>query len=405
MVPMEDLTMSAFLKAPRPELALAFACCRWPLTESGARRIVETAARVENWDRFLGIVRRNRIAPLVHHALEWARCDLPAEVRRALAQKSLHVARQALAMARETLRLHRTFESAQLPVMIVKGAPLALLAYGELGLKDSWDIDVLTSRDAVPAATKLLADFGYESALVGLSKDQLAGHLRHSKEAEFHHPETRITVELHWSMVELDTLLQGVDIDAPTQDVAMAGGALRTLAGDQLYAYLCVHGGLHCWSRLKWLADLRALLGDSPPGEIERLHRRAAEFGAERSSSVALLLCNVFLDLPLQADFVAELRRDFIVGALCRNALACLSYGEGAAEHDHFTTARMRTTAAQLFLVPGTRHGLAQLRYLWNSPVDRIESPLPARLEFLYPFVRLPLWIGRVGRDLLRARQ
>ena len=32
--------------------------------------------------------------------------------------------------------------------MIVKGTPLAMLAYGDLGMKESWDIDLLTSTEA-----------------------------------------------------------------------------------------------------------------------------------------------------------------------------------------------------------------------------------------------------------------
>ena len=70
-----------------------------------------------------------------------------------------------------------------------------------------------------------------------------------------------------------------------------AGGArsIATLADPEHYAYLCTHGALHGWARLKWLADVDALIAVSDLGATA-LHERASALGAGRASAVALAL-------------------------------------------------------------------------------------------------------------------
>ena len=46
---------------------------------------------------------------------------------------------------------------------------------------------------------------------------------------------------------------------------------MPTLADEPLYAYLCVHGASSAWFRLKWIADLNALLAGRTAEEIAAL--------------------------------------------------------------------------------------------------------------------------------------
>jgi hypothetical protein len=44
------------------------------------------------------------------------------------------------------------------------------------------------------------------------------------------------------------------------------GVAVPTLATDALFAYICGHGAAHLWARLRWRADVAALLAREPDG-------------------------------------------------------------------------------------------------------------------------------------------
>ena len=55
-------------------------------------------------------------------------------------------------MAAETVRLQRLFDEAGLPLLILKGASLAMLAYGNLGMRSAKDIDLLIRPEITRAS-------------------------------------------------------------------------------------------------------------------------------------------------------------------------------------------------------------------------------------------------------------
>jgi hypothetical protein len=232
-------------------------------------------------------------------------------------------------MARESILLQRTLERAGLPAMILKGAPLAILAYGELGLKESWDIDLLTAEEFAPEAAALLVELGYDNSLSHLDLSQLEAYVRLTKDAPFTHPVSGITVELHWSVTDHRRLLRGIGVNGPAQDVATPAGTLRTIADDELFAYLCFHGAIHSWCPLRWLADFGALIARRSEADLERLWNKSHDYGARRAASVALLLCHRLLGKSLSPEFLRSLRKDPMVRRLERNVLAILSYRVG----------------------------------------------------------------------------
>jgi hypothetical protein len=393
-------------RALSAELSLAAACCRWPVDAGRQHAIVDRAGRSFDWERFEGIVSRNRVGSLVHHALGQTGISPSEPVAERLSRHAQSAARRSLQMTRESLRLQRAFEAQGLPLLVVKGAPLAILAYGELGLKESSDIDLLVSPDAVPTAKRLLGELGYESELDHLAPRQFGEVVRHSKELAFVHRESRILTELHWDLVDNRRLLRGVGVDGPTQVVGVKGGALRTLAVEELFAYLCVHGGAHNWARLKWLADVGAFVGRRSPAEIEQLFASATHYGAGRPASVALMLCGQLFGLEWPDTLARTIQRDGIARALVANTLAGLEFRGGTVEHRRYVTPKLRAMAAQFLLVPGASHAFEQVRVMWNSPTDRALVQLPGRLGVLYHVLRVPLWLVRAGGrawDRLRA--
>ena len=64
-------------------------------------------------------------------------------------------------MAAEAVRLQRLFDDAGLPVLFLKGASLAAVAYGNLGLRSAKDIDLLVSPETLVPATALIVRAGY----------------------------------------------------------------------------------------------------------------------------------------------------------------------------------------------------------------------------------------------------
>ena len=144
-----------------PEFRLAAACAMWPPSDRRTEAIRAAAAGPLDWPRFLRVARRHQVIGLVHEGLTRARPDVPPEIAREIGAQAATLVRENLAMAREALRLQRLFDDADLPVLFVKGAALAVLAFGNLGLRSGQDIDLLVPYETLPAATALISRAGY----------------------------------------------------------------------------------------------------------------------------------------------------------------------------------------------------------------------------------------------------
>src|SRR5689334_3190109 len=277
-------------RALSPDSLLVAACRRWPSGERDAA-IHTAAGHIKCWDSFLHVVKRHRVTALVADAFRYAGVALPACTAQELAELVGRHSQRSLKLAAETVPLQGLLTAAGIPVMVLKGAALEQLVYGRLAAKQTRDIDLFVPPDCAEAALLILERNGYELSLPAkqLNTMQRQALIRHGREGELVHPRKRLRAELQWRAADNPLLLKGVDALSATQDVVLADGiVVRTLAPDDLFAYLCVHGARHAWSRLKWLADLNALLV-STNADIEHLYRHAQRIGAGLCAAQALL--------------------------------------------------------------------------------------------------------------------
>jgi hypothetical protein len=380
-----------------PEFSIVAACSAWPPSNRRTKSIQRAAAGRLDWDRLLRVVKHHRVAGLVHDGLARAQHAVPSSVAREISEQATAIIRQNLALAAEALRLQRMFAEANLFVIFMKGTPLSLVAYGSLGLRHSKDIDLLVLPESMPAATTLLQQAGYRrfEPPAGFNDDQLRMWLLRCKEIDYIHDDRRIVVELHFRPFDNPRLMAELPVTGSTHVVRIDHkGELRTFGEDDLFAYLCVHGAIHSWFRLKWLADVGALLEQQPEGGVERLYRAAAARGTGRAAAQALLLCQRLLGTPLPAQLITTLRKRVTVRLLEAIALRTIT---ADVEPTELRFGAVWSSLARFLIGQGWRYRLAELKVYSTSPVDILTLPLPERLQVLYPVLRLPLWLWRHG--------
>lgn len=397
-----------------PDFVLTAACCRWPASETRAAAIRAAAADIADWDEFLRQVKRQRVTGLVQEALSEnvpspAGIKLPPTVAQALAAQARRIALLNLNYAAETARLQRAFADAGIPAPVLKGVALAQLAYGSLKTKHARDIDLLVPADRAQAALQLLERDGYRlsSPARHLNESERRSLIRYGREAELVHVGRKLQLELHWRAADNPLLLKGVGARTAAQDVTLSDDVrVRTLALDDLFAYLCVHGARHAWSRLKWLADVNALIASQASGDadVERLYRHAQKIGAGLCAGQTLLLCQDIFGLPLPASLAAEIAAKKRVTKLVAVALAAMTTPRASGRADIGIAGVTRFIYTQFLLGQGLRFYAAQYRVASVAPLDVIRLPLPPALHFLYPLLRLPLWLWRRGAMALGRR-
>lgn len=388
-----------------PELALVATCCRWPPSPARDAAVRAAAAGLIDWSRFERVVARHRVASLACDSLRGAGVQPAADVAERLAARSRSTTFKTLGMTAETVRLQKAFDAAGLPVLVLKGATLAVLAYDAAAIKESWDIDLLVAPGDTLAGRDLLERLGYVMITPsGFSDAKFLRHVEYCKEAVLAHPRLGTAVELHWRLVDNACILRPLDLGA-TQTVSIGGAVVKTLADGGLYAYLCVHGCNHGWSRLKWLADVGAFLTRRGPDGMAQLHQEAVALGAGRASATAILLCHEFLGLAVEPEVLARLRADRMTGLLLASARASIGHGAGAREITPYSRPWALNWIAKFQVMDSLRYTLNEARLNWVGEYDRVHMPLPRGFGFLYHLLRLPLWAGRfVGQKLRRAR-
>ena len=256
----------------------------------------------------------NALAPFATTIPKHAAQDLSTDAR--------WIAATNLAIARECTELKKSFAMQHAELLFLKGLTVAALAYRSPMLKMGWDIDVLIDPLDLGSAVETLIARGFVLTLPSTPAKLRSWH-SHSKESVWSRPDG-LHLELHTALADSSTLISALDVNSNSQEVEiLPGHSLPTLAKDELFTYLCVHGASSAWFRLKWITDLAALLHQQTPVEVERLYRRSLELGAYRASAQALLLADILYGSLEGTSLRNELDQKWI-----NRALALLAFGQ-----------------------------------------------------------------------------
>jgi hypothetical protein len=378
--------------APR-EFRLVAACCR-PAGDARARAIAEAAEGVD-WAQVSRLVDRHRVFGLARDGLAQASVAPPAETAERLSAQVLRMTRRNIATAAETARLCTLLRAEDIDALFLKGATLEAAVYRSPSLKHSRDIDILIAPADLARARALLERIGYRLVhpLPPLTQRQLDLIMATSCEWEFRHEAGGFMVELHWRLTLNAELCCGLGLSSPRRMVEVAGVSTPTLRREELIVYLCAHGAQHRWSRLKWLADLAALLAEDGADE-EEIGRLAQAHGAGRCMGQALLLRERLLGVSPPPSVSARLRSG-AAPALETIALATLLGAEDRPLERRGPLAMASLLLPLALLGEGRAFLACEFRRYLIAPADVAALPLPPGWTWLYTLLRLPLWIFR----------
>jgi hypothetical protein len=382
-----------------PEFRLLAACARWPQSDENLEAIRSAANSPLDWTRCAFLARRHHVLGLLHDGLQRAQLDVPRETSDQIGGLACRLVTENLAAARESLRLQRLLDEAGIPVLVIKGTALAMLAFNNISLRSAQDIDLLISSEHLAATVEIITQAGYHriEPPAHIDDKQLRRLMRIRKDFGFIHESGGNRIELHWRLFLNNYAMQGganpSALFAASRRVPVTDNAkLRTMGDEDLFAYLCMHGALHWWYRLKWLADINALSATTSAGALERLYAAAEDRGVERAAAQALLLCRAVLGKELPHHLFSRAAGKPLMGWLKSTALAAMR-AEAQPQQRRFGTTR--GTLAAFVLNSRWQYQLAELKGLFVNQTDVLTLPLPWPLWWLYPLLRMPLWAWR----------
>jgi hypothetical protein len=380
------------------EFALVAACCLWPPSPRTNAAITAAAGAPIDWARFLKVVRRHRVPTLVRNGLSRAGIETPPDIAQLLEADADRTTRASLINGGETIRLQRLFDQGGCQSAFVKGATLAALGYGDFAIRHARDIDMIVPEAQFPLAFGVLAAAGYRQIRPpeSISAAQFALWRAHGKDMEWRNEQRGIVLELHWRLTTISFLLnEPPDFSALHAVAITPSGKVMTLPPPDLFVYLCVHGSAHGWFRLKWLADIHALVAAKPTGLIETYYGIAKTKGVERAMGQAMLLCEEIFGLRLPSDLAAELHSSRAVTMLAKIGLLCMTRGRAEKEINDQPFGTTLVNVSYLLLTTRIR---AWVTEAWHQGIcldDVLFLPLPRSLRVLYWLLRWPLWLFR----------
>ncbi len=345
-----------------PEFDLVLACLRWPQETVDGERIRSLAQQPIRWPHLLEIVDHHKVVPLFSRNLAtFAPGYMPDEQAAVLRANSVANAHTCLLRTAELVTLHRLFREQEIDHRIFKGIPLAIAAFQDPALRDAGDIDLLVAENDIFKAGEVLQGQGYArfEPQARLTPRRLRSYLAHQKDFSYEHPVTGTVIDLHWRLFRNSFLPANARIDEVSEDwVNLGSERIPTLPALPLLLYLCVHGALDGWLRLKWLADILALLHTMTGEQLNAAVAAAAAQQALPQFSAALLLCH---------DLLGYDPESLPVGCLGRNdrrVAHILRFGKQLLTSNEYRPIRERIGSRQWFLNEFRLH--SSWRYRWN---------------------------------------
>ena len=180
----------------KPEAELLVWCARTSISEALQTRIRQRVTEPLDWSVLLNLAGYHGVLPLLYRNLSALCSDLvPADTLARLRQKTQAGALLNHSLAQELGSLCEAFGKQGVPVIPIKGATLALSAYGDVTLRDFSDMDLLIPERAIEEARAILLAQGYEQKSPATESDHDEGPYH-----VFVKKRTLFRVDLQWVM-------------------------------------------------------------------------------------------------------------------------------------------------------------------------------------------------------------
>ena len=346
--------------------------------------LMSLITRVPHWDKVQALAEFHGTTPQLEQILsQLADGIAPPSVVQALRDRCRVIAAKNLLLCGRLTQACAALERAGIRVLAIKGPTLALLAYGNLGLRQFNDIDLLVPPADFDRGFETLRGLGYEFAYRNNPSQQIR-YARALGQVALRDAQGAL-LELHTSLTEAAYHFP-LDSDAlwsRRQTVVLQEQTVSTLGNEDLLLYLAAHGAKHDWQYLEWVVDLAQLVTHHVSIDWPVLLQRATALRCRRIVLLSLWLAHETLGLGLPAAIAQACAADGVAMRLARERSRRLLSASGL--ESGFRIAHFRLRSRERL-----RDGIS---YLWAS----IFSPhakdwqmfnLPAGWGFLYPIAR-----------------
>ena len=265
----------------------------------------------EHWRALLNLATVQRVRPLLWHRLRQKGLDkaVPMAVAEALREAFRRNTLHNLRYYGELRLLLSALKPEGIPLILLKGIFLADAVYGNIGLREMNDIDVLARHADLTRIAEMLTSMGYsplQPICAGITLD-VHQHLPCMVKPD------HASFEIHWNLTSPG---ESYSIDPGglwerAVPVQIAGCEALTLAPEDLLLHLCMHTSYHHQFAfgLRPSCDIAETISRFGSAlDWQTVAERAAGQGWQRGVYLALRLAWELLGADVPSDILARLR-------------------------------------------------------------------------------------------------
>jgi hypothetical protein len=383
------------------EFVFLTCCIRARLT--GDLDLVERSIPAQlDWDAFLSLARKHRVAVLLATLLRQSR-KVPPYIRRALHEAGVRNQQRCLLLVSELGRIIARMEKEGVELLTFKGPVLSWKAHGDVALRQAGDLDLLVPPTKVDTADRLLSELGYQRTVPGrpLSAVQAFRYRARCPHYTYFNSQQQSMIELHWRLMSNPALLplSFEELYGRREIVCLGNFALPTFCGTDSFLHLCVHGAHHAWAFLSWIYDVAALQSNCAQ-DWPQIISTARRFGVERLVAQASALCDRLLETPMPSPVAALCEQDGRVKDLVK---AALPFVLGHAVYAGRGRSRLRRLGYGFRLADGTDYWKwLVMEEIFQSTHHPRFGTVPGLLLPYYALLRPLFWVGRKFKENLK---
>jgi hypothetical protein len=320
------------------------------------------------WPKLLQLAEDHRLIPLLAaRAMSLDLASIPLVTRAALRDAQRAHAVRALQLTAELFHVLEHLADVGIETLTIKGPALSVRCYGDPGMRQYSDLDLVIREKDIRRATQAMLDLGYQPRvpLSAIDAKKIPG------EYAFQEPGTHLLVEFHTERTfrYYPRPLRIEDLFDRRALVNIDGRDVPALSLEDELVLICVHGAKHFWERLMWIADVAALISSGQPPNWDRAMAAAREVGAERILRLGLRLASDMLGAELPAQVEANVRSDHAVSKLAAEIESRLGSREPRG------SGILRRAAFRVRMRGGLLAGAAYLLRLSLSPTEEDWTP------------------------------
>lgn len=288
--------------------------CARPFLRVEDKALVDSILREPgfDWSRLMYAAERQRVLPVVTKGLDQVDRNLvPDDVRRRMMASVEETQVKNRRLARELVRILNLLRADGITAITFKGPVMSVLIYGDLGLRQFSDIDVLVRRKDVPKAKRILLSNGY----------QPPERIPLSREWHFFNNEADVRLDLH------DRITSYVMPDLRDYEIFWQARQSVTLLGQQIDSFsiehtvlmLCMQISNDWQDRRKLLSkicDLSTYLETQTAIDWPKFLAFAESQGLRKSVLVALFITQRFHGVQMPQAIRRAIEADTLIASL-----------------------------------------------------------------------------------------